>query len=480
MSENITQMKGIPKTRHSKWNILSYNTIGFSQELVQSGFLSLYIFFYETETFLGIWYILAAQIIFALWNAINDPLLGYLTDRTFRFTKKLGKWMPWIIGTGIPMFLFYSLVYSPPNFGEFGLFIWLVVFLCIGDTFFSIFYVNYFGEYPEKFQLNEERVSNAQISAITRNIGVVISGVLPPLLFTFGNRGSYGFMGLVLAILGIVTMLLGIPGVKDDPELTKFYLESAEKRKEQMEERLSFFTSLKQSLTARNFIAYIIMYFVFIAMGSLAGTSLPYFVRYIMLESSDMIVIFQLGVILGVFVFIPIWTKIIKKKGLKPVTIISNIVCASALFMILPYGLYVIETGDALIVFLIILLFIFGIGNGGLHVVIWPLFADVSDELTLITKQRQSGVYLGIRTFFARFVFIFTTLIFAVIHTITNFNAELGAGNQPFSARIGIIGHFGLLPAILVIISTIIFWKVYDLSPEKKKQIDNELEKLGI
>lgn len=75
---------------HSLLNIISYNFGQFASDF-QGAFTGLYFFFYETEVFLGIWFITLANIIFAIWNAIDDPLLAYVTDRPTRFTKKMGK-----------------------------------------------------------------------------------------------------------------------------------------------------------------------------------------------------------------------------------------------------------------------------------------------------------------------------------------------------------------------------------------------------
>ena len=36
-------------------------------------------------------------LIYSIVDAINDPLIGYLADRSTRFTEKYGKRFPWII-----------------------------------------------------------------------------------------------------------------------------------------------------------------------------------------------------------------------------------------------------------------------------------------------------------------------------------------------------------------------------------------------
>ncbi|GAG85351.1 unnamed protein product, partial [marine sediment metagenome] len=47
-------------------------------------------------------------------------------------------------------------------------------------------------------------------------------------------------------------------------------------------------------------------------------------------------------------------------------------------------------------------------------------------------------------------------------------------------AIIGIRIHFGLIPMIFMLISTLVLWKYYDLTPEKVKIFKEKLEQLGL
>ncbi|MHA1257104.1 MAG: hypothetical protein ACTSPS_16055, partial [Promethearchaeota archaeon] len=53
-------------------------------------------YFYEVEAGLPVFYVMLAIIIFAIWNMVNDPLLGYLTDRPLKWTPKYGLRAPWV------------------------------------------------------------------------------------------------------------------------------------------------------------------------------------------------------------------------------------------------------------------------------------------------------------------------------------------------------------------------------------------------
>ena len=59
-------------------------------------------FYYQSFIGLDITLFLIAQLIFMVYNMFNDPFLGYLSDRSKRFTKRWGKRFPFIIMGAIP------------------------------------------------------------------------------------------------------------------------------------------------------------------------------------------------------------------------------------------------------------------------------------------------------------------------------------------------------------------------------------------
>ena len=73
---------------HSKKNMASYGFGSLLWELLSMAFGAFVFFYYESELGLNVWLTAFGYIIFAMWNAINDPLVGYITDRPFKFTKR--------------------------------------------------------------------------------------------------------------------------------------------------------------------------------------------------------------------------------------------------------------------------------------------------------------------------------------------------------------------------------------------------------
>ena len=74
--------------------------------------LSLYVMKFSTDVLLIAPAVMGA--IFSLsriWDAISDPLVGYLSDRT---TLRLGRRRTWILGSCLPISIGFYAVFAPP------------------------------------------------------------------------------------------------------------------------------------------------------------------------------------------------------------------------------------------------------------------------------------------------------------------------------------------------------------------------------
>ncbi|MFX0062382.1 MAG: MFS transporter [Candidatus Hermodarchaeota archaeon] len=84
---------------HSLKVMVSYGLGKFHAEFFSQAFGVLVFFYYETEVFLDGMLAAIGFGIYAVWNAFNDPIIGFLTEkRATRFTKRFGRRFPWVIG----------------------------------------------------------------------------------------------------------------------------------------------------------------------------------------------------------------------------------------------------------------------------------------------------------------------------------------------------------------------------------------------
>jgi len=109
-------------------------------------------YYYQVELGLGLLYITIASIIFAIWNMVNDPLLGYLTEKPTRWTKKYGFRAPWVVISAIPILIFYVLIWVPPEGASTTfIFVWFILITCLFDTFFQFLMTTCMGDIQTNF-----------------------------------------------------------------------------------------------------------------------------------------------------------------------------------------------------------------------------------------------------------------------------------------------------------------------------------------
>ena len=113
----------------------------------------------------------------------------------------------------------------------------------------------------------------------------------------------------------------------------------------------------------------------------------------------------------------------------------------------------------------IIAVFIWGIAQGGYWTMIFPVFSDVIDESVVLNEKREEGTYIGIQQFFGRLGLIIQVMSFAIVHELTGFVE--GADTQTDLAKWGIHVHLALIPMICILLGALVFWKWYDLRPER-------------
>ncbi|MBA7645805.1 putative symporter YjmB [subsurface metagenome] len=444
-------------------NMLSYGSAGFWSMFAYSVFGAYFFFFYEVAVGLDTILIALAMIIFTLWDAVNDPLIGYLTDRKTKFTKKLGKRFPWIVIGILPANFVFALLFMPPlGASPITLFWWIVITTCVFDSLVTLCMVNVSGLFPDKFRTDKARRKATGYGTPLSMLALPASAIIPPLIITFENPASYIPMAwLCVGILGIVSILL-LPGMVENKEQKERYFVSEETQE-------SFMDALKSSLKQKSFVYYIILFFGFMVLVACLTASIPYAV-FVVLEGSEFDAILLFAFYLnGTLISVPFWIIFAKKmKNNKKTATIGGFSCAIGTFITAFY----IGLLDSLV-----FIFILGFTMGNLWVLIPVYFSDVLDERVILTRSDVRGTTVGVANFFTRLSRGAQIAIFAIVHILTGFVE--GAQAQSELAKIGIRLHMSVIPAIVLAICTLIFWKKYPLTSEETYKIKMKLKELG-
>ncbi|TFG05699.1 MAG: MFS transporter, partial [Promethearchaeota archaeon] len=319
--------------------------------------------------------------------------------------------------------------------------------------------------FPDKFRESSERVSASAFVVYLGFLGVVGAFLIPGLFIDFGDIGSYVVMALVCVIISLVCFIFMIPGLRDDKDCVENYL--AKCGEVEME---SFSTVLKESLRQKSFKAFLIMYVLYSSLTALMTGSFIYFVRYVLQAEASVIALLMVALLLGGVISIPFWITLNKKMGdTRKVMITGGLVmiCFAALM-----------SAFTNLILALVVTFLYGFGLGGYWVMLDPVFSQVIDESIVNSEKRREGIYNGIRIVFSRIAGVIQVITLAFVHELTGFVE--GAETQSTLAQIGIRLHMGLIPAIFMAIGILVFWKFFDITPEKAHHHKEEIIKLKL
>ncbi len=425
-------------------------------------------YYYEVEIGLPVVLLAFAFIIFAIWNMVNDPLVGYLTDKPFRWTKKYGMRYPWIVIGVIPTLIFWFLLFTSPEAdpkNPWPVFWYLVIMTCLMDTFYSLYTTHLNASYTTHFRTDAERRKASVINSIIPSLLGLGLNLIIPLLYVYGDRGTVIFAELIIVLILSVFAIILLTGIRESEELKERFLRGFENT-----ERESFLKTMKLAFRQKNFVVLVIVNMMFITAYTLHLASHIYFAKDVLRMPLSIAVYVYTASAVGFISFIPFWAWVAKKIGHVKTMKLGALSIAIALTP----GMWITTLGET-----IFFQFIGGIAFGGFIIMMAPSTADVNDEITVKTGRHQEGVLAGIRTFFFRFALIFQAIILTIVHVMTGYNPDPLA-RQTELAQWGIRIHLSLIPSLLCLFAFFILIIWYDLTSDKKAAIKLRLKEIGL
>lgn len=147
-------------------------------------------------------------LVLRLGDAVIDPVIGALSDRT---QTRWGKFRPWILGTAIPFGLIFWLVYVTPNFGPHGKLVYAYITYTLVMMLYSANNTPYSALMGVMTPDSSERSSIASYRFVGALIGQFIIQALPlPLVAKLGHGDSARGWAITMAIFGFLIIILNL------------------------------------------------------------------------------------------------------------------------------------------------------------------------------------------------------------------------------------------------------------------------------
>ena len=423
-------------------------------------------YFYEVEAGLPVIYVMLAIVIFAIWNMVNDPLLGYLTDRPLKWTPKYGLRAPWVVLSAFPLLIFYVLIYVPPlGASAIIIFAWLIVMTCLFDTFFSIYNDHVYGGFTNQFPSEYERRRSFAIATLLMGAILTALGIIRLFIIQWGKPETFAMAALVTAIILGVMNIFVFRGIGESEEMKQMFISSYEKAKEK-----SFYGAMKTALKTKNFRVSLAGYTISITAMALWNTSASYMYKDVYRVDPAAGVLPTLVGVAAFIGFIPLWYNYARKHGFKKTYYMCFILHG---LTFLPFLFTQNMIQHTIFVFISYMIY------SGEVIMLMPVASDTYDEVASKLEMRSDAMLVGVRNFFFRVAFIVVAVALGGIHILTLYDPDPAAIQTP-EAILGIRIHAALIPAIMYIIMGLIFKKYYTLEGAEKEALVRKLKDLGI
>lgn len=408
--------------------------------------------------------------IYVIWDALNDPLTGNLLDRNSKFTSKYGKRFPFIVIGIIGACICLSMLYMPITSDPLLAALWILFIIIIYDMFQTIYELSVHSLTVDMFRDQEQRVKLSTFSHIIAGIGSISMWIIiPTILGNFGGvtePSAYFIMGLLIIFIILILSIPHIWSVREPDEMKELRTRLSEQGKSSSPPKEIIIRALKD----RNWIGFIIAYVTWIVEIGCVTVGLAFYIVDGLGLPITMIGLPVIAFIIVGFAIVPVWMKITKKLGLRKTYFYALILTA------ITTASFIFATNYTL---LIILAAIGGIAHGGQGVILHAIYSEAIDNATLKSGIREESSYVGIMRFFSATAIFWQVLIFAIVGTITGYDPQLGTENTDF-AKLGLLLQMSVIPATIMLISSLIFFKLYNITKEiainnQKKLIELDL-----
>ena len=222
---------------------LSYSLAAIPGGLLAYVFGLYYIDFFYQDVGMRFEYMVIGLIIYAVINALNDPLLGQLSDKTDR-TKWGGRRIPYI-KYGAPIWaLSFVLLWFPWSFeNQIIMLIHYTVTICAYDMMLTLVILCWMALLPEMTSNIDERNIVNFLVLLIGFFGLLPFLILVPILKEAGLP-EFQFINIFIAIISIICYWIMVHFSEEKPEF-------------QSDEVFDFKTSIKEVLKYKSFRAYV-------------------------------------------------------------------------------------------------------------------------------------------------------------------------------------------------------------------------------
>lgn len=344
-------------------------------------------------------------LIGVVWDAINDPIIGMLTDRT---RSRLGRRRPFLLWFAVPFGLSFVILWTAPQWdSQVALLIYVTLTYMLMDTLQSLIYVPYLSLTPELASDYDERTSLTAFRSFFQLFGSLAVVLFAPYIVDrvleagFTQQQGYMLVGGIFGGISIIPLLLIAIFIREKatPQQTEALPLRETLRMTWRNKPFRYGVAIHLlNWSAADMIAVVFPFFMlyWVAGGDqLASIPTPE-IRFAFIHIPSINLAYEsafFGVLMLVCIlFIRFWLWLARVRNKREAYMLGM-----SFWVAVQLLAFAIQPGqDA---FLLVIAALAGIGISAAYTLPDALFADVIEWDELQTGRRQEGVYFGVRAF---------------------------------------------------------------------------------
>ena len=356
---------------------LLYGVGDVGNALVNSAIQFFLMIFYTDAALLPAAVVGSALLFAKLWDAVNDPLFGWLSDRTT--SRRFGKRRVFMIFGAVPLALSIMLLwFVPGGLSGISVFLWVLFTFVLFDTLWTMTTVPYYAltaeltdDYDERASLTSYRMTLAVPAYL---VGAALTPALAGLFMT--KHAGYGGIGIIYGVVAAAALLISAAGLRERKQMTEMRATTPPLR------------TFLQTFRNRPFVQLLVAYLVLNGAFALIKTLMVYFLIYQLNMEAEVSLVMGLMLICVVLALFP-WKLLAERWNKGPAYALGMAIggLAVAATFLLPHQptpwVYAVAA-------------VAGIGFSAQWIFPWAMVPDVVDYDRLTTGEQRSGMYYGV------------------------------------------------------------------------------------
>ncbi|MFP6804659.1 MAG: MFS transporter [Pseudomonadales bacterium] len=430
-----------------------------------NGFNYLLLFYYSQVIGLRADLVSLGILIALVFDAISDPLVGYISDNTH---SKLGRRHPYMYAAGVPVALAYYFLWSPPAWDETGLFLYFVCMAVLIRTLITFYEIPATALVAELTDDYDQRTEMMSFRYFFGWWGGLTMAVMNYLVFLPEEKGgleyvqgwsNYGLTASIVIFISIYVSAIGthkhIPHLRKPPSSAPFSFTKTKKE-------------IKETLSNRSFLALFVSALLQAVAAGVSTSLSIYFSRHFWELTTTQIGYMNLPYFFSAFIALLLAPRVSRWLGKKKggMTVLGLAFAMAPMpYILRVLGLFPENGTDTLfwtlVVFNTIEVTLIIMSSS----LIAAMIADVVEDSEVKTGRRSEGIFFAANSFAQKAVNGLGVVVAGQILAIIQF---------PTKAKPGQVPEETLFDLAYIYVPTLLFFYLFALAVLSVYKINRE------